>query len=180
MNLHGSPHPYSTYGAARPAELPNSTALGCRSLIRMRPLVQVQPGPQRPALTWANAGRIASARQPNRMHPGGDEVLRAIPDSVGRSHLSSVFTAPLSWRCPRWSAAQRCQNPSCAWTNSPVAPSRATARVDGQPGPIRAKKMSVGPYQTVTPTHIMKIRLLGRADRQSLDKPAAGPLECRP
>jgi len=36
---------FRTYGVARPAQRPHSTALGCRSLIRMRPLVQVQPDP---------------------------------------------------------------------------------------------------------------------------------------
>ena len=41
-----SPHPCRTYGGARPAERLDSTALSRRSLIRMRPLVQVQPGPQ--------------------------------------------------------------------------------------------------------------------------------------
>jgi hypothetical protein len=41
-----SPHPFGTYGAARPGERLVSTALSRRSLIRMRPLVQVQPGPQ--------------------------------------------------------------------------------------------------------------------------------------
>jgi hypothetical protein len=41
-----SPHPCATYGVARPAQTLDSTALGRRSLIRMRPLVQVQPGPQ--------------------------------------------------------------------------------------------------------------------------------------
>ena len=41
-----SPHPCRTYGVGRPAETLDSTAVSCRSLIRMRPLVQVQPGPQ--------------------------------------------------------------------------------------------------------------------------------------
>lgn len=31
----GSPHPYGTHGAARPREMPDSTALRRRSLIRM-------------------------------------------------------------------------------------------------------------------------------------------------
>src|SRR5829696_657646 len=38
----GSPHPCGTYGWARPARMLDSTALDRRSLIRMRPLVQVQ------------------------------------------------------------------------------------------------------------------------------------------
>src|SRR4029450_741508 len=42
-----SPHPCAIHGAVRPAKRPDSTALGRRSLIRMRPLVQVQPGPLR-------------------------------------------------------------------------------------------------------------------------------------
>jgi hypothetical protein len=37
----GSPHPCRTYGVARPAQRPVSTALGCRSLIRMRSPAQV-------------------------------------------------------------------------------------------------------------------------------------------
>jgi len=41
-----SPHPCAIHGSARPAERLDSTALGRRSPIRMRPLVQVQPGPQ--------------------------------------------------------------------------------------------------------------------------------------
>jgi hypothetical protein len=40
-----SPHPCRGYGVARPAERLDSTALSRPSLIRMRPLVQVQPGP---------------------------------------------------------------------------------------------------------------------------------------
>ena len=40
-----SPHPCAIHGSARAAEMPDSTALCRRSLIRMRPLVQVQPGP---------------------------------------------------------------------------------------------------------------------------------------
>src|SRR5215203_2405665 len=40
-----SPHPCRTYGVARPAERLDSTALGYRSLIRMRSEVQVLPGP---------------------------------------------------------------------------------------------------------------------------------------
>src|SRR4030095_14549726 len=41
-----SPHPYRSKGLAPRAEMLGSTALGRPSLIRMRPLVQVQPGPQ--------------------------------------------------------------------------------------------------------------------------------------
>jgi hypothetical protein len=40
-----SPHPCGAYGVARPAEMLVSMALSRPSLIRMRPLVQVQPGP---------------------------------------------------------------------------------------------------------------------------------------
>ncbi len=41
----GSPHPCKTYGLARLAQRLDSTARGRRSLIMMKPLVQVQPGP---------------------------------------------------------------------------------------------------------------------------------------
>src|SRR4029453_9558401 len=40
-----SPHPCRTYGVVRPAQMLVSMALIPRYLIRMRPLVQVQPGP---------------------------------------------------------------------------------------------------------------------------------------
>ena len=74
-----SPHPCRPYGAARPAERLVSTAPSRPSLIRMRPLVQVQPDPQNRLLTSGNAGRSASRWQPGPMHPVGDEVLRAFP-----------------------------------------------------------------------------------------------------
>ena len=73
-----SPHSCRTYGVARPAEMLVSTALGRPSLIRMRPLVQVQPGPQNRPLTSADAGRSASRGQSNWMLPVRDEVLRVI------------------------------------------------------------------------------------------------------
>jgi hypothetical protein len=53
-----SPHPCRTYGVARPAERLDSTALSRRSLIRMRPLVQVQPGPLHPGLSCGRARRL--------------------------------------------------------------------------------------------------------------------------
>jgi hypothetical protein len=40
------PHYFTLYGRQRPAETPVRTAVSPRLLIRMRPLVQVQPGPQ--------------------------------------------------------------------------------------------------------------------------------------
>ena len=46
--------------------------------IRMRPLVQVQPGPQNRPVTSGNAGRSVSRCQSNWMHPVRDEVLRVI------------------------------------------------------------------------------------------------------
>jgi hypothetical protein len=45
MRMDDSPHPCAIHGSARAAERPDSTALSRRSLIRMRSLVQVQPGP---------------------------------------------------------------------------------------------------------------------------------------
>ena len=61
-----SPHPCRTYGVARPAERLNSTALNCRSLIRMRSQVQVLAGPP-PALTSTDAGQRGRARWPGRV-----------------------------------------------------------------------------------------------------------------
>jgi hypothetical protein len=52
-----SPHPCGTYGAARPARTLLSTALSRPSLIRMRPLVQVQPGPQISPVTSSHTSR---------------------------------------------------------------------------------------------------------------------------
>src|SRR5215216_5565030 len=39
-------HYFTLYGRQRPAETQGCTAVGPRLLIRMRPLVQVQPGPR--------------------------------------------------------------------------------------------------------------------------------------
>jgi hypothetical protein len=52
----GSPHPCGTHGSARPARTLLSTALSRPSLIRMRPEVQVLPGPPKWLLTSRNAG----------------------------------------------------------------------------------------------------------------------------
>jgi hypothetical protein len=81
-----SPHPCRTYGVARPAERLDSTALSRTSLIRMRPLVQVQPGPQNRLLTSGNAGRSASRWQPGRMHPVWGRGLEGVssPESGQR------------------------------------------------------------------------------------------------
>ena len=83
-----SPHPCGIYGSARSAKMRDSTALNRRSLIRMRPEVQVLPGPQ-PAVTlvtrWSEPVRRAVYRTtphnwPNflRCH-GPTPVLRAAP-----------------------------------------------------------------------------------------------------
>jgi hypothetical protein len=122
-------HPFAPYGRQRPGKTAVRTALSPRYLIRMRPLVQVQPGPQNRPLTSRNAGRLASRCQPDRMHPIGDEVLRgASYPGGGTTRLSSLFTAPLSLVCPRWSVAQRCQNASarpavqCSWCPASLIP----------------------------------------------------------
>jgi hypothetical protein len=72
----GSPHPCRTYGVARPAEMLFGTALGCRSLIRMRPLVQVQPGPLA-AMTSGNAGQCV--RSLVRRRCAGSRTLTWLP-----------------------------------------------------------------------------------------------------
>jgi hypothetical protein len=88
-------HPFAPYGRQRPGKTAVRTALSPRYLIRMRPLVQVQPGPENRPLTSRNAGRLASRCQPDRMHPIGDEVLRgASYPGGGTTRLSSLFTAP--------------------------------------------------------------------------------------
>jgi hypothetical protein len=63
----------------RPANMRDSTALDCRSLIRVRALVQVQPRPPKRLLTSGNAGHCALTCQSNRTHPVWDEALRALP-----------------------------------------------------------------------------------------------------
>ena len=73
-----SPHPCAIHGSARAAERLDSTALGRRSLIRMRPLVRVQPGPRMGTVTSRNAGHCALRRPPNWVGPVRDEVLRAL------------------------------------------------------------------------------------------------------
>ena len=74
----GSPHPCRTYGVAPPAKRPDSTALGHPSLIRMRPLVQVQPGPlhrvdlrERSSVVSSDRGRgdASPAHNAPRAHP---------------------------------------------------------------------------------------------------------------
>jgi hypothetical protein len=84
-----SPHPCAIHGAARTAEKPDSTALGRRSLIRMRALVQVQPGP------------------PDRLSPaeiavGGrfrSRVLACLLAHSGhRAHYSRANNDPAGWR----------------------------------------------------------------------------------
>jgi hypothetical protein len=74
----GSPHPCATHGVARPGEMRVSTALGCRSLIRMRALVQVQPGPQ----SFPDQRKRWSRRfgaGPIGTDPVWAEVLRSLP-----------------------------------------------------------------------------------------------------
>jgi hypothetical protein len=66
-----APHPCAIDGSARATERPDSTALSRRSLIKMRPLVQVQPGQQDQPVTSANAGHRVSRVQPNRWIPFG-------------------------------------------------------------------------------------------------------------
>jgi hypothetical protein len=68
---------------------------------RMRPLVQVQPGPQNRPLSSGNAGRSASRYQPNRMHPGWDEVLRAIPEPSRRNASEQPLYGPTVVEMPQ-------------------------------------------------------------------------------
>jgi hypothetical protein len=108
----GSPHPCGIYGWARPARMLDSTALGCRSLIRMRPLVQVQPGPQIGPVTSGNAGHCVRSASPMSCIPFGDEVFRVLPLLSRNNASEQPLSGPTAVVCLRSSVAQRCQNPS--------------------------------------------------------------------
>jgi hypothetical protein len=64
-----SPHPRRTYGVARPAERPDSTALSGRSLISMRSQVQVLAGP--PTIPPAHGHLGQSSTLPLPARPTG-------------------------------------------------------------------------------------------------------------
>src|SRR4029453_96940 len=74
-----------------PGKRPLRTALSPRSLIRMRPLVQVQPGPKNPPLTSGNARRFDSRYQPDWRHPAAVRSRWHARD--GRPH-SDIRTHP--------------------------------------------------------------------------------------
>src|SRR5512133_2543028 len=61
----------------------------------MRPLVQVQPGPQNQPLTSPNARRSASRCQSSRMHPSGDEVYQCHLVEILRNPYEQRFHPPL-------------------------------------------------------------------------------------
>ena len=104
-----SPHPCRTYGVAPPAQRLDSTALSRRSLIRMRPLVQVQPRPQTRPLASENAGHCALRCRSNRIVPFGMRPLRALPRLSRNKPLSSLFAVPPSGVGRGLSVAQRCR-----------------------------------------------------------------------
>src|SRR5215218_7068916 len=61
---------------------------------------------------------------PDRTHPVGDEVLRALPLVSPNNASEQPLCVPLWWLCLRPSVAQRCQNTSlcCALTIGVVVP----------------------------------------------------------
>jgi hypothetical protein len=107
-----SPHPCRSNGVAPPAEMLGSTALGRPSLIRMRPLVQVQPGPQIGPVTSGNAGHCVRSASPMSCIPFGDEVFRVLPLLSRNNASEQPLSGPTAVVCLRSSVAQRCQNPS--------------------------------------------------------------------
>src|SRR4030095_16992633 len=88
----GSPHPCRTYGVAQPAQRAVSTAVGCPSLIRMRPLVEVQPGPP-PAFTSGNDDRRVRSWLGGPC--GGSRPLTWLPALVMGQAISSARSLPL-------------------------------------------------------------------------------------
>lgn len=64
-------------------------------LIRLRPLVQVQP------VTSGSAGHSAFRREPNQMHLGWDEVWIALTELSRNTRRSRLFAIPWLWACPR-------------------------------------------------------------------------------
>jgi hypothetical protein len=75
-------HDLDLDGQTRPAETAFSTAVPCVLLIRMRPLVQVQPGPQITPVTTGNADYCVVAAWRPDLRPGAPLAV----DSGGQGH----------------------------------------------------------------------------------------------
>jgi hypothetical protein len=104
-------HNFSLYCRARPAGTAFSTAVPCILLIRMRPEVQVLPGPQiglRPAEMLVTASKDAS----QSAHPVGDEVLNVLPLLSRNSASEQPLSGSTAVGMPQIVAAQRYQNAS--------------------------------------------------------------------
>ena len=113
-------HNLSLYARVRPARTAFSTAVPCILLIRMRPEVQVLPGPQiglRPAECWSLRLRMPV----NRAHPVEDEVLKTLPLLSRNNASEQPLSGSTAARMPQILAAQRCQNASLCLGPSAVA-----------------------------------------------------------
>jgi hypothetical protein len=128
------------------------------ALVRQSPLVHGRfsfqdeaagSSPARPTkrpLSSGNAGRSASRYQPNRMHPGWDEALRAIPERSRKNASEQPLYGPsVVGDAPDGRLHSGVRTHPCAWTTHLLRAITGDGGRADQPGPIRAKKMSVGP-----------------------------------
>jgi hypothetical protein len=102
------PHPCRTHGVARPAETLDSTALSCRSLIRMRPLFKSSQAHHTASDQRERWPTIARAPQ-DRIIPirdGGESGSEAYEPPAS---LTCTFAGRLClpWRCARPHSGQR-------------------------------------------------------------------------
>jgi hypothetical protein len=108
--LGSSPHPYRSYGVARPAQRLDSTALGRRSLIRMRSQVQVLAGhPPSPAETMIVVSRAGWVGR-----VAGQDLLPGLPALVMGQVISSARSLPpLLDSSPGWRSDQQPRGGRC-------------------------------------------------------------------